>query len=741
MTTTTNPLDGLLVIRDGSPTARWNFRDAVNTPVSSPGGIGNAATVSFSFWVSTPGYSDPKKPITEFAQFSDLQKQAARDVLSSIANMTHLSFTEAPGVGDITFAMNAQSGSSSYAYFPGFSYFYTGQTITSVSAGDLAGDVWLNSTLPWTAENFALGGSGYGTLVHELGHSLGLKHPFEAASAGGFILDDSLDNTQYTVMSYTPHPYSHFRTVTQTQTGYSWQYEYIQPETLMPLDIKALQYLYGANTNFHSGDDTYTFDTDRPFIKTIWDGGGNDTISVSNFSLGCLIDLRNGYYSSIRIPSDPFPPGHTETETNTGIYDGTDNLGIAYGSIIENAIGGEGNDQLFGNAAANTLIGNKGDDKMDGRGGADTMIGGDGSDTYYALDSADTVIESNPKPGSGGIDLVNSYLGSYTLGDNVENGRILTIGVSSLTGNDLNNTIYAGAGNNVLNGSKGIDTVSYQYASAAVTASLDLAGAQPTGGSGSDTLRNIENLTGSRYNDILTGSSRNNTINGGPGDDSMAGGPENDTYVINSASDIVSELTGQGQDLIKSTISYSLIDTDGAGVSGGNVENLTLTGNAVINGTGNNLKNILTGNNAANILTGNAGADKLVGGGGADQLTGGPGADILIGGTHADRFIFLNVSDSGPRITNRDTINDFNGNKGDRIDLSAIDADTSTAGNDIFIALQQGNSFTNSFINTASLYFDQTEKILYANNDNDAQADFSILLTGVAGIALSYLVL
>ncbi len=112
----------------------------------------------------------------------------------------------------------------------------------------------------------------------------------------------------------------------------------------------------------------------------------------------------------------------------------------------------------------------------------------------------------------------------------------------------------------------------------------------------------------------------------------MAGGPENDTYFINSASDIVSELTGQGKDLIKSAISYSLIDTDGAGVNGGNVENLTLTGNAVINGTGNNLKNILTGNNAANILTGNAGADKLVGGGGADQLTGGPGADILIGG-------------------------------------------------------------------------------------------------------------
>jgi len=736
MTTTKNPLDGLLLIRDGSTTARWNFYDAVDTPVSSPGGIGNAAAVTFSFLTSIPSYFST----TGFAQFSELQKLAARDVLTSIANVVHLGFSEVSGIGDITFAMSAQqANSSSSAYFPGFSYnYYQGGAIISVNALDLGGDVWFNSSITWTADDFAVGGSGYGALVHELGHALGLKHPFEATS-GGYILDASLDNTQYTAMSYTPHPFSLYRTVETSPGGYSWQYETIRPETLMPLDIKALQYLYGANTSFHSGNDTYTFDTSRPFIKTIWDGGGNDTISVANFLLGGVIDLRDGYFSSIRIPSDPFPQG--QNDGKTGIYDGTDNLGIAYGSIMENATGGKGNDQLYGNAVANTLRGNAGADKLDGRGGADKMFGGDGSDTYYVRDSGDVVTESNATASAGGTDLVNSYLGGYDLGDNIENGRIMATGVANLTGNGLNNILYAGAGDNMLSGSTGNDTVSYTFASAAVVASLASTTAQTTGSSGSDTLLNIENLTGTRYNDILTGDSGNNILNGGLGNDILAGGLGSDTYIINVATDIVKELSGQGTDRIQSAISYSLVDTDGTGTNGGNVENLTLTGSAAINGTGNNLNNILTGNSAANILIGNAGADKLVGGGGTDQLTGGPGADILTGGTNADRFIFLNFIDSGLGITSRDTITDFEAIESDKIDLSAIDANTSTVGNDAFTSPQQGTIFTNSFINSASLYFDQSAKILYANNDLDVQADFSILLTGLTGVSSGYFVL
>jgi Ca2+-binding RTX toxin-like protein len=885
--------------------------------------------MTFSFLTSIPNYYDPlTDPITGFMQFSELQKQAVRNVLTSIENVAHIGFTEVAGIGDVTLAMNVQSGTSGYAYYPIFGYYYAGDTISSVYPMDISGDVWLNSSQAWTTNDFTVGGTGYGTLVHEMGHALGLKHPFEATLPSGYTLDASLDNTKYTVMAYTPHLHGLYRTVTESSPGhYSWQYEYIQPETLMPLDIEALQYLYGANTSFNSGNDTYTFDLHRPFIKTIWDGGGNDTISVANFTLGCVIDLKDGNYSCIRIPSDALPTGYIEN--NSGIYDGTDNLAIAFGSIIENVIGGKGNDRLLGNAVANVLNGGT---------GADTMIGGNGSDTYFVDNNGDVVTESTAIVSTGGTDLVNSYLGSYTLGINIENGRVLATGTANLTGNGLNNILYAGAGNNLLNGNTGSDTASYLYASAAVVVNLTATSAQTTGSSGLDTLLNIENLTGSSYNDKLTGNSDNNVLNGGLGIDILAGGLGNDTYVINVLTDIVTELAGQGTELIQSSISYSLVDTDGAGINGGNVENLQLTGNTAINATGNALNNILytnaannilnggtgldtasylyasaavivnltttsaqltgssgsdtllnienltgssfndklTGNSGNNILNGGLGIDNLAGGLGNDsyvinvptdmvteligqgtdliqsaisyslvdtdgaganggnienlQLTGntainatgnalnnvlyantannilnggtgidtvsylfgasagvtiglasatsqttggsgsdtllnienltgssyndkltgnngnnaingGFGADILTGGLSTDRFIFLSINDSGLSNTNRDTITDFSAIEGDRIDISAIDANTSTAINDAFTSLQQGSSFSDSFINSASLYFDQSTKILYANNDSDAQADFSIQLTGLVSASLGYFVL
>ncbi|MFI3154864.1 MAG: M10 family metallopeptidase C-terminal domain-containing protein [Methylococcaceae bacterium] len=726
--TTTNPLDALLAIRDGYSTARWNFSDAVGTSVSSPGGIGNAAEVTFSFLTAVPSYYSTSGFSTAgFKPFSTQQKQAVSDVLASYADVIQLSFTEVPTSGSMSFGLNTQSGSSGFGFFPSFGYSALGDTIASVNVTNLAGDIWINGSKSWTANDFLLGGSGYGTLVHEIGHALGLKHPFEASTGDAHILDASLNNTQYTVMAYARHPHGLYRTVTETTPGsYTWSYKVILPETLMPLDIQALQYLYGANTSFHAADDTYTFDTSRPFIKTLYDAGGNDTISVANFSLDCVIDLTDGHYSSISIPSDALPQG--ATEPNSGIYDGTDNLAIAFGSIIENAIGGTGNDRLIGNAVANIL---------NGGAGADTMLGGDGSDIYYVDNKGDVVTETS----AAGTDLVNSYLGNYTLGANIENGGILAAGAANLTGNGLDNTLYAGAGNNILNGGAHIDTVSYVSAGAAVTVSLVSTSAQATGGSGSDTLLNIENLIGSSYNDSLIGNTGNNLLDGGLGNDTLAGGQGNDTYMINVTADRVKELAGQGTDIIRSTMSYSLADTDGNGSNGGNVEDLTLMGSAAINGTGNSLNNTLTGNSAANILLGNAGNDQLVGGGDADQLTGGVGADLLSGGSGADRFMFLNVSESGPDSAGRDTITDFKASEGDKIDFSAIDANTGVAGNNAFNSLQQGAAFSGSFAGVASLYFDQTAKILYANNDADAQADFSILLTGVAGVSLGHFIL
>jgi Ca2+-binding RTX toxin-like protein len=179
------------------------------------------------------------------------------------------------------------------------------------------------------------------------------------------------------------------------------------------------------------------------------------------------------------------------------------------------------------------------------------MAGGDGSDTYYVQDVGDLVSETNATASSGGTDLVYSYLSSYTLGANVENGHLLSTGAANLTGNSLNNVLYAGVGNNVLNGSTGIDTVSYAFGvtgTTGVTVSLALTTAQATGGSGSDTLIAIENLTGSNNNDTLTGNSLANVLTGGLGKDLLTGGAGSDLFDFNAWSEI--GLTSATRDVI-----------------------------------------------------------------------------------------------------------------------------------------------------------------------------------------------
>lgn len=216
--------------------------------------------------------------------------------------------------------------------------------------------------------------------------------------------------------------------------------------------------------------------------------------------------------------------------------------------------------------------------------------------------------------------------------------------------------------------------VEVTQASIAATTLASYAAADNTLGAFKQVLAGNDSLTGNAGRDKLYGFGGNDTINGGANADTMVGGQGNDVYLVNTATDVVVELAGQGTDLIKSTVSYSLVDTDGAGSSGGNVEKLTLTGSAAINAIGNNLNNILTGNSANNQISGLNGNDKLSGNGGNDTLFGGngkdtmqggqgndflfddPGKDLFTGGGGMDFFVFdvaLNAS------TNLNTISDF----------------------------------------------------------------------------------
>ncbi len=230
-------------------------------------------------------------------------------------------------------------------------------------------------------------------------------------------------------------------------------------------------------------------------------------------------------------------------------------------------------------------------------------------------------------------------------------------------------------------------------------------------------------LTGTSGNDKFDGLTGNDIINGLAGADTMKGGLGNDVYYVDNTGDVVTEAAGAGTDTVNSSIRYAL---------GANLENLGLSGAAALNGTGNTLNNVLTGNTGVNALSAGSGNDTLIGGLGKDTLTGGLGAD---------KFKFNAETETGIGTSTRDIIVDFNRSQGDKIDLSAIDANTALAGNNAFSAPTIGIHFSGTFAGQGRLYFDQTAHVLYGNNDADNSADFSIQLTAVNSLGATDFVL
>jgi len=255
-----------------------------------------------------------------------------------------------------------------------------------------------------------------------------------------------------------------------------------------------------------------------------------------------------------------------------------------------------------------------------------------------------------------------------------------------------------------------------------------------TGTSGNDSLNSLAG------DDTLNGLAGNDTLNGGAGADKMSGGAGNDIYVVDSTGDVVTELSAQGTDLVQSSITYSLVDTDKTGTNGGNVENLILTGTAAINGTGNILANTLTGNAAANtlsggagndILNGAAGIDNLLGGDGADKLAGGIGSDLLTGGTGIDIFLF-NAALNG--TTNVDTIKDYDyGGVADKIQLDASFFNVGIAGTTAGAALTADKFWAGTAAHDATdriIYNKATGALYFDADGNGAGAAVKFAIVG-----------
>lgn len=308
-------------------------------------------------------YSDLREPDSGYG-LSGQEQDAVRLALKTWSSVANIEFVEvadtSTSVGDLRFAwtQKANASAAAWAYYPN-NWWASG------------GDVWLSTTgmsSYRSASDWLPGGGAFSTLVHEIGHALGLKHPFEDAPR----LPSGMDSTQYTVMSYTMHPHGLWGNVEPNGTTY--QYHWLQAETPMLLDVAAVQHLYGANLQ-SSGNDTYVIHPGAPVLRTLWDSAGQDTLSIAAFSRGAHIDLQPGAFSS--LPSLDAPPSWA-TRDNYG----TDNLAIAWGTVIENVIGGSGDDVLLGNSANNRLQGGGGNDRIDGREGLDTAVYGGARQAY-----------------------------------------------------------------------------------------------------------------------------------------------------------------------------------------------------------------------------------------------------------------------------------------------------------------------------------------------------------------------
>jgi serralysin len=350
----------------------------------------DALDLAYSFPTSASFYGagyGKGEPQNDFEPLNAAQIAAVRTVLKMVSSVTNLNFTEmtetATNHAALRFAMS-DAPESAWTY--------------ELDGSQESGDTWYGNSIGWY-DAPVRGNYAFYTTLHEIGHSLGLKHGNDADKGFG-AMSAAHDSMEYSVETYRSYVGADGLHVENEEWGYA--------QTLMMHDIAALQHMYGADFSTRSGNTAYRWDpaTGQAFIDgvaqgapgdnrifmTVWDGGGIDDYDFSRYATNLTVDLQPGAWittSSAQIAQ--LGPDHRARGSiaNALTYHGDER------SLIENTIGGSGNDRITGNSAANAISGKSGADRLNGLAGNDILAGGLGNDVltggagkdYFVFDS------------------------------------------------------------------------------------------------------------------------------------------------------------------------------------------------------------------------------------------------------------------------------------------------------------------------------------------------------------------